>query len=367
LNGSRRSSFLRDTLLILAISAVALLAAELVIRLSLPQEYRTTSLNGLSLGMNDTLLGHLNQPGAHVILDGPEFSVDYRVGDQGFRDEVVHAIPKPDSVLRVLLLGDSFTWGAGVEYDSIWPVVFERRCLEAGLGCDIVKAGVSGFDTRQEVLYLERLLPLYRPDLVVLAFLPNDLATNLPIAGDGTVESRQALTQDSLLVRNQGDKESSFHLISLLKRLLLANDFLYTKLYFNTDRSQYFSLPANERLRGQLEVTKQLLARALADCRSNHAAFVVLSIPQQIQVLVKARNSAPAGIDVDFIDRELSSFAHDRSFEWIAALPALAKRYRTDHTDLFFRLNGHLNREGNAAVGNYLYSNIGGRMRNSGY
>ena len=345
----------REFLLILAFSVALLLVFEMLTRLVLPQDYRTTSLNGLPTAKDDSVLGHLNQPGAHVRLDAPEFSVEYIVSDEGFRDEVTHSLPKPDSVLRILLLGDSFTWGAGVAYDGIWPVVFERRCLADGLPVDVIKAGVSGYDTRQEVLYLQRLLPKYRPDIVILAFLPNDLVTNLPMSGNDSLESRQALKQDSLLVRNQGVKDSPFHVVTLLKRLLIANDFLYTKLYFNTDRSQYFSAPMTDRLKAQVAITKELLAKALTYCRSNNAAFVAYSIPQQIQVLVKARNDHPPGIDVDFIDQEFSAFARDSSFTWIPALPELVQRYQSDGKDLFYRLNGHLNREGNAAVGECLY------------
>ena len=355
MNSSRVPSFLRDSLFILAISAGALAVTEIAVRLFLPQEYRTTSLNGLTVGMNDSILGHLNQPGAHVILNGPEFSVDYQVSDEGFRDEAIHSVAKPDSVRRILLLGDSFTWGAGVAYDGIWPVVFERRCLADGLRLDIVKAGVSGFDTRQEVLYLERLLPLYKPDMVVLAFLPNDLFTNLPIADNGSIDAARALEQDSLLVRGQEDKGSRFELVTLLKRFLISNDGLYTTLYFNTGRSGNFTLPMDNRLREQVTVTKQLLARAFRFCRSNKTPLIVVSIPQEIQVLVKARNERPKGIDVDFIDEEFSAFAHDSSFAWIPVLPELAARYASGPGDLFFRLDGHLNGEGNAAVGNYFY------------
>ena len=360
---SRTLSRFRDALLILAISVALLIVLEMAVRLFLPQEYRTTSINGLAAGLSDSILGHLNQPGAHVILHGPEFSVEYLVGSEGFRDEVIHSVPKPDSVIRILLLGDSFTWGAGVAYDGIWPVVFERRCLADGLRLDIVKAGVSGYDTRQEVLYLERLLPRYKPDMVVLAFLPNDLFTNLPIADNDSLDAARALEQDSLLVRGQEDKASRLQLATLLKRLLMSDDFLYTTLYFNTDRSRYFTLPMDDRLKGQITVTKQLLARALTYCRSNKTAFMVLSIPQEIQVLVKARDGRPKGIDVDFIDEEFSSFAHDSSFAWIPVLPELAGRYASGHRDLFYRLNGHLNTEGNAAVGNYFYGKFSELLR----
>src|ERR1700704_6204954 len=105
------TSRVRDILLILAISVALLVVLEMLTRVFLPQDYHTTPLNGLPTAKDDSVLGHLNQPGAHVRLDAPEFSVEYVVNSEGFRDKVVHTVPKPDSVLRILLLGDSFTWG----------------------------------------------------------------------------------------------------------------------------------------------------------------------------------------------------------------------------------------------------------------
>ena len=61
-------------------------------------------------------------------------------------------------------------------------------------------------------------------------------------------------------------------------------------------------------------------------------------------------------IDVDFIDREYSGFAAANGFRWIPLLPDLTERYRAGGTDLFYRLDGHLNSEGNAFVGSSLYT-----------
>jgi hypothetical protein len=57
----------------------------------------------------------------------------------------------------------------------------ERTLQAAGYHADIVKAGVPAYDTRAEVLFLERLYPDYNPDIVALVFLPNDLFTNYPV------------------------------------------------------------------------------------------------------------------------------------------------------------------------------------------
>src|SRR6188472_2536852 len=44
---------------------------------------------------------------------------------RNYRD-VEHAIPKPPGVRRVLSLGDSFAWGAGVEFEDAYPQRLER-------------------------------------------------------------------------------------------------------------------------------------------------------------------------------------------------------------------------------------------------
>ncbi len=44
---------------------------------------------------------------------------------RGYRDLERSPTP-PDGVRRALALGDSFTWGAGVEFDDAWPQRLER-------------------------------------------------------------------------------------------------------------------------------------------------------------------------------------------------------------------------------------------------
>jgi hypothetical protein len=351
-------SRIREGAIILASAAVLLIASETFVRLLFPQDIRVDLQNGPPIGMNDRVLGHVNTPGAHAVITGPEYSAEYRVNASGMRDESPHPFPKTPGVTRILLLGDSFTWGAGVRYEDTWPVVFERACGASGNPVDVIKAGVSGYDTRQEVLYLERLFPIYSPDLVVIAFLPNDLFTNLPVAGSDSLESARAAGQDSLLVRNQGDKTSMLQAATLLKRMLISNDYLYTSFYFNTDRSRYFTLPKDARLEGQMQITKNLLWRAAEYCRWKGAGFAVLSIPQEVQVLMKARSFRRHGIDVDFIDNEFLLFAAEDGFEWFPALDDLAERYRSGSADLYYRLDGHLNAAGSECVGDFFFRRL---------
>ena len=50
---------------------------------------------------------------------------------------------------------------------------------------ELAKAGVPGYDTRLEVLYLKQIFAQTAPDAVVLGFLTNDVFTNEPLESTG--------------------------------------------------------------------------------------------------------------------------------------------------------------------------------------
>lgn len=102
-----------------------------------------------------------------------DFSVTYRTNAQGFRaDEDFEVV---EGARRVAFLGDSFTFGVGVEYADTFVARLERalpraRCFDFG---------VPGFGVGQMVLTLEHCAAAVRPDLVVLTFVENDLDRSL--------------------------------------------------------------------------------------------------------------------------------------------------------------------------------------------
>ena len=95
------------------------------------------------------------------------------------------ASPKPPGTVRVLALGDSFTWGWGAAQRDTYPAQLEellRARLRGGAGAphvEVVNGGVSGYGTVQELLWLDRLGPALAPDVVVLFYYRNDFFNNL--------------------------------------------------------------------------------------------------------------------------------------------------------------------------------------------
>ena len=87
---------------------------------------------------------------------------------------------KPEGWKRILVLGDSFTWGYGVANDDIFTEVLEERFENEGKQWEVLNAGVSGWGTDQEYLYYVRDGVKFTPDIVVLAFyIGNDPNNNV--------------------------------------------------------------------------------------------------------------------------------------------------------------------------------------------
>lgn len=97
----------------------------------------------------------------------------YRTNALGLRDRDRPA--KPPGTRRVLVIGDSYTWGYAVAEEEAYPQVAERM-LAAGVRADIevINGGIPDYNSRQERELLAQLLPVYQPDAVFLGYVVND-------------------------------------------------------------------------------------------------------------------------------------------------------------------------------------------------
>lgn len=116
----------------------------------------------------------------------------------GFRD--TEFVPNDGQVM--LFIGDSFVWGVDAEENERFTNLLRARIS----GYTIVNAGVSGFGTDQEYLWLQRIWPKIKPAVVVLIFCTdNDRKDNTSnIRYDGYQKPYFVLTKNAgLLLRGQ--------------------------------------------------------------------------------------------------------------------------------------------------------------------
>jgi lysophospholipase L1-like esterase len=336
--------------------SIALIAVlELTLRLLFPQTLVPTPIQGERFSLPDTNLGIRYVPGAVWRFRHPEYTVDYAINEDGFRKPTSPADQAPSPAGSLLLLGDSFTFGQGVSYEATWGARAEELLRQRGVGLHLINAGVQGMDTRSELLLLRELAPRYRPEAVVVGFLINDLYTNVPLDTDPNPETTSpdwSRVRQGVFVR-AGDTHT-FHLLQFARRIVTSSDAIYAKLYLSAPgRGNFLQLPLSARPRRQLAVTEQLLKQLAAECRSLNVPLVVLSIPQQFQVLYRVTQGERArDIDVAFYDRYFADLGRRSGFTWVPTLDALAESDQPTH--LYYRLDGHLSAEGHSAVAGVL-------------
>lgn len=100
-----------------------------------------------------------------------EFSYRVRINNLGFRDRDF-AVRK--SSARLLAIGDSFTYGWGVDGEDSWPKAMERELRRDGPDIEVANLGAPGAGPREYAALAERAIPLLRPDLIVVAMLQAD-------------------------------------------------------------------------------------------------------------------------------------------------------------------------------------------------
>ena len=115
----------------------------------------------------DGLLHDL-RPNTHTVAQG----VQYATNADGQRDDRDHPLKKIPGRTRILFLGDSFTFGWGLELDFSFVKQLEK--LLGDQHWEIINLGVPAYDTIMEVLHFEQAGLKYSPDLVILMYHLND-------------------------------------------------------------------------------------------------------------------------------------------------------------------------------------------------
>jgi hypothetical protein len=125
-------------------------------------------------GRFDSRLGWANREKTKVRIAAAGSTYDVTINPRGCR-----GLDRPQGrrggFVRILLLGDSTSWGWGVDDEETFAFQVERRL---GPGVEVVNLAVPGYGTDQQLIQLEREGRKYQPDIVLLGLVHNDLVAN---------------------------------------------------------------------------------------------------------------------------------------------------------------------------------------------
>lgn len=244
----------REIVLLLCSIVVMLMVLEVTVRVIDPlgiSHFDEFSRYELEL-LPDPVRVYRLAPGLHRTYQGVTVSTN----ELGFRDRELRTKRKGDH--RVLLLGDSVTFGWGVPVEA----TFGRRLediLTSRLGrpVETVNTGVPSYNTSQERAVLEAYADTIDPDLVVLIYVDNDIVIHQTPFDPRAQRSLRGKSPPQVIMT------------------LLARSWLHRLGLFVLGRSRWESLTSfNEDAVGVQESMKAL-ADIAALCRSRAVPFIV--------------------------------------------------------------------------------------------
>ena len=103
-----------------------------------------------------------------------DYDVVYTTNDLGLRGARRYG-PKPAGVKRLLMLGDSFTFGIGVNDDEPFSAVIQQEMDPRRARIEVINAGVGSYSPILHYLTLRDLYLPLEPDAVILWFDVTDL------------------------------------------------------------------------------------------------------------------------------------------------------------------------------------------------
>lgn len=130
-----------------------------------------------------------------------EHEIDFAVTTHaGLRSEPV---AEKKSGFRVLALGDSCTFGVGVDDGETWPAQLQRMLREAGIEGEVINAGVPGYSAFQGKRFLESRGLSLEPDLVLVSFGFNDFDDGMPVSDSETAAALDKSPLEAALDRSR--------------------------------------------------------------------------------------------------------------------------------------------------------------------
>ncbi len=159
--------------------SVLIVSIEYALRWFFPMVSIDTGI-GYDYGVKAMTYGWGYYPHQKVMIpntDNPdELYIDY-TNSKGWRDRE-HTYENLHDNFRILVIGDSNTFGAAVPGDALYTRVLEKRLKNYGIQAEIISMGYGGWGTDQILECFQQEGLQYDPHLFIYQFCMNDIEEN---------------------------------------------------------------------------------------------------------------------------------------------------------------------------------------------
>lgn len=357
-----------NTILLVFSLAIILAVLEFYFRFFDPQSLR--------LSRPDAVLGWNHIPNTSGFWRKECFSTELDFNSEGMRD-IEHEAGKPKGTYRIAVIGDSYVTAQEVAFDEAFFRQLQHLLNRRGHNVEVLGFGVRGFGTDQEFRLLERYALRYDPDLVILAFVPNDIHNNSVALEKNPAKPYFDLLPDGRLLQRpfapMPDHSNSWKSV-LFENLHVVRFFYYRVaqvpvlhnalvrfgVYANVVekpegpddlmKNTVFSEPPWSPVwEAAWHVTRELLREFRSTSNNSGAEFVLFSVTKGIQVddaeFRKLEERHPdIALAYDNLDKKLAAFTRHEGIAYVSSLSAM-RELQASGKSVHLACDGHWSRD----------------------
>jgi len=201
-------------------------------------------------------------------------SYNVKINSKGLRD-YEYNYKKPDNTFRILVLGDSFAFGVGVDLHNTFPKVLEKKLNNGSTNIkyEVINAGVPAYCTYQELGFLKKEGLKYNPDMIILAFYHDDIYNNNPMYMSNPARRKYDVYSNYFIMRKAD------MIISKLKNPDYPWNIPLVDL-------RAFSRQFSKDDEGNWKLTERYLKKINNIAKRQNISFVLVTVPSWEQILL---------------------------------------------------------------------------------
>ena len=329
---------------------------------------------------NDDLLGWSSKPNLDTVHAERGFNTHIYTNSEGIRVATpgsVNKYDKPNGTKRILVLGDSFAWGEGIEAEERFSNILEKKYLN---NTQVINMGVDSYGTTQEYLQLKNRGLKYKPDIVILlVFFGNDIDDNLADRSNYYYRPVFTLDNNNLTLTNVPvPRNINDNSILALKKYLSKHSHVYNlgskaiyKYLSNPEPLPYaYGLFSNKEYSPDLQkgwnLTLAIIKEMDTTAKENNATLLVVPVVSKESLYEEDyRTMMQNTYSLNYIDYNnyskpddlLIKFGDENNIEVLKLYPDFKKHYENGE-QLFLEQDGHWNAKGNQLAAELINNKI---------
>jgi len=238
----------------------------------------------------DLLIAFINKEYAKIIWSP--------INSQGYRSSFDYKPRKTeDEKIRIAVIGDSFSYGRGVKLEYSFPAqlseILNKRAKDKSY--EILNFGQSSVDALNEIDTLKKIVPVYKPDIVIWQFVVNDIGgaiDNPHYAQEQQIQTRKQKPTIAYFLKNASYSvlPNIYDFFGTSIRRIYSGLFKYRRTVFNDPAYVFrewgglYPSDALPNIESRWKEFETIIEEAVNFAKKNNAHFIFLIIPSEVEI-----------------------------------------------------------------------------------